>query len=689
MKCLLIPMLPRRCSLCFSHLAKNTDDIADILSELKLSAQQEKSLDESALLDHLKKLLDVINADDITRHFFLCRKKTAGQDQTQVVERLARGGFASTVKELLKLTSTTRPEVLVLLVQAIAEAAKNDVLRKLCSDPAVIEPLLGLVSSSNYGVVLQACRALGNICYDNGKSFLEIVRSKQGMEQLLQLLQNLLEVDVRPDNLHTVVSGCLLNLTDMQGEFLVVSAAIGICFMRHQLPRLFSSRTYRLVCLCLASVSLSRHNCGRKHLLETRTLSLLLANLDRNFSVEVIEVFLELFGNLAENDSVKENLAQLGFCEKLLNVLRQFQGSSSPSEEKQNVVKTVCDLIVLILTGDASMRHMYQNGSGAVYKTTVSWLQSDDDTLKVAGALATGNFARKDDHCIQMVRDGVARRLLDLLNDQTGNDGDIRLQHALLAALRNLAIPCEGCACLHGGGVFAGPVWGKSQTPLLLVPRERTGKRADRKVQKESRRSVRRVRSFLDEPKLFECSSTLSFVVRCAMPLFFRQSNLEKYYAQTLLVVNSACHHDGRVRSKPFARGWVRRTWNESPSAICKLISLTLLRGGSSGSTFHAHILFLQLPGFCAPVPSADIAVEELKKTEVVPLLHTLLVSPDIAPEPLLNSIALTTALSNLGPLKPMLAAGGFKEALTQLKGHYNQTVSRAAAQALEVLEKP
>lgn len=86
---------------------------------------------------------------------------------------------------------------------------------------------------------------------------------------------------------------------------------------------------------------------------------------------------------------------QLGFCEKLLSVLRRFQGGSSPSEERQNVVKTTCDLIVLVLTGDASMKHVYQNGSGPVYKTTMSWLQSEDDNLKVAGALAAGNFARK------------------------------------------------------------------------------------------------------------------------------------------------------------------------------------------------------------------------------------------------------------------------------------------------------
>lgn len=624
-------------------MAKNTDDIADILSELKLSAQQEKSLDESALLGHLKKLLAVINADE-----------TAGQDQTQVAERLARGGFASTVKELLKLTSTTRPEVLVLLVQAIAEAAKNDVLRKLCSDPAVIEPLLGLVPSSNYGVVLQACRALGNICYDNDEGR-EIVRSKQGMEQLLQLLQNLLEVDVRPDNLHTVVSGCLLNLTDMQ-EIQDQALQLGITDILLKYLQKFSNVDDVAMHCVLVLNGIADSDCGRKHLLETRTLSLLLANLDRNFSVEVIEVLLELFGNLAENDSVKENLAQLGFCEKLLNVLRQFQGSSSPSEEKQNVVKTVCDLIVLILTGDASMRHMYQNGSGAVYKTTVSWLQSDDDTLKVAGALATGNFARKDDHCIQMVRDGVARRLLDLLNDQTGNDGDIRLQHALLAALRNLAIPLANKPLLAELGAV----------DKLL--------------------SMLAVETF---PVVFKLLGTLRMLVD-KQEAVATKLGLNEQLVKHLVTWCSTEDHPGVKGESVRLLAWLVKNSasSEVKASLCRggaLPHLVAMLGSEHGVMQNEGLLAVALVAASPP----DIAVEELKKTEVVPLLHTLLVSPDIASEPLLNSIALTTALSNLGPLKPMLAAGGFKEALTQLKGHHNQSVSRAAAQALEVLEKP
>lgn len=42
----------------------------------------------------------------------------------------------------------------------------------------------------------------------------------------------------------------------------------------------------------------------------------------------------------------------------------------------------------------------------------ISWLDADDDDLISTGVLAIGNFARKDTHCIQMVKNGISKRLL-------------------------------------------------------------------------------------------------------------------------------------------------------------------------------------------------------------------------------------------------------------------------------------
>ena len=48
-----------------------------------------------------------------------------------------------------------------------------------------------------------------------------------------------------------------------------------------------------------------------------------------------------------------------------------------------------------------------------------------------------------DAHCIQMVQSGIAEKLLKVLSSHNTGEGDIRLQHALLSALRNLSIAKE------------------------------------------------------------------------------------------------------------------------------------------------------------------------------------------------------------------------------------------------------
>jgi hypothetical protein len=61
-------------------------------------------------------------------------------------------------------------EVLERAAKATAELAKLDVGRSACAaDSALVQGLTNLLDLSNHPEVqLQACRALGNICYENG-----------------------------------------------------------------------------------------------------------------------------------------------------------------------------------------------------------------------------------------------------------------------------------------------------------------------------------------------------------------------------------------------------------------------------------------------------------------------------------------------------------------------------------------
>lgn len=104
------------------------------------------------------------------------------------------------------------------------------------------------------------------------------------------------------------------------------------------------------------------------------------------------------------------------------------------NENSREVLKMVCDMIILILTGgkylsklsmfsrtiigihffniDEAMDFLYNNGEGVVYKDMVLWLDSPDSDLQNAAILAIGNFARKDTHCIQMVNNEISKKIL-------------------------------------------------------------------------------------------------------------------------------------------------------------------------------------------------------------------------------------------------------------------------------------
>lgn len=49
---------------------------------------------------------------------------------------------------------------------------------------------------------------------------------------------------------------------------------------------------------------------------------------------------------------------------------------------------------IFVLSADDSMKLLFNNGDGSVYKMCVSWLSSGDQHLEISGCLAVGNFGR-------------------------------------------------------------------------------------------------------------------------------------------------------------------------------------------------------------------------------------------------------------------------------------------------------
>lgn len=103
---------------------------------------------------------------------------------------------------------------------------------------------------------------------------------------------------------------------------------------------------------------------------------------------------------------------------------------------------------------DASMNLLYNGSEGLVYMKLVDWLENVDEDLQLTAVLAMGNFARTDIHCRYMVTQGIHRKLLKLLQRNSDKTGDIRCQHALLSALRNLVIPADNKSLILADGLI-------------------------------------------------------------------------------------------------------------------------------------------------------------------------------------------------------------------------------------------
>ncbi|XP_054722310.1 LOW QUALITY PROTEIN: rap1 GTPase-GDP dissociation stimulator 1-like, partial [Uloborus diversus] len=260
------------------------EEISDTLYKLNLGIKENKTSPE------IQKILTTINK----------QLSAEGCDKKSVVDYLIKNGIVDTFCLILKSRERFSASTFALVAEILAEVAKLDSGRLNCSDAAVIVPLLELLSNNDSNVVLQVCRALGNICYDNDLAR-SLVKEHNGVDRLIQLLRNLLEKENLPDNMRTITSGCLLNLTDTYEEIQEQAVEAGILDVLLQYLLKFSSDE-DVVTHCLLVLScLADSSNGRAKILEKSVLSSLLNLLEKPLNDDIMDSLLELFGNLCEN----------------------------------------------------------------------------------------------------------------------------------------------------------------------------------------------------------------------------------------------------------------------------------------------------------------------------------------------------------------------------------------------------
>lgn len=334
------------------------------------------------------------------------------------------------------------------LSKCIAEVTKGDVQREKFTDSTIIAGLLRNVkqissikdtscSSPALEMVIQACRALGNICYMNDEARRLIGECPEGDLILMNLL------DKGNDNASFFKVRCGLISNYLLGEESISKKCLEQHQLMEKLDRIIgecaesSPLNETLMLNVLPPLSILTENVSDLNFDEVmnKNLSTVLAN---SQSLELSEMCLELLHYQADNDDMKLALAKAGLCRTIYDLLERHKDRPK-TDDARAVMKLACDLIVLILTGDAAMNYLH---STDLVENMSSWLEASDVDLMSTGVLALGNFARTDTHCIEMVQEkGLAQRLLGILEKHRDAEGDMKLQHALLSTLRNLVIP--------------------------------------------------------------------------------------------------------------------------------------------------------------------------------------------------------------------------------------------------------
>lgn len=373
------------------------------------------------------------------------------------------------VSQCLKaLISSSDQDIVLLSVQAISELVKCKEKQGNYSNKDIIVPILGILrketTADSVQLIKQCCRALGNLCCDCDSSR-KIILEADGIPILIKLLQT--SIDIKLEEIPMLVSKSLLNYSLGGPEFTESVVQGGLIDVLH---RILSKELEKsdfdddTVSTCLLIMSVINDNTS-EFLFDENINKLVLKVLKETTNVEVSELCLDHLHAQAEHDSVKTMLAKEYGVKVVCSRLEQLVDKHNTGElnaddsEVEGIMKQACDLIIIVLTGDEAMQILYNNGLGEVYMTVVKWLDSSNYHLLTTAVLAIGNFARQDDYCTQMMQDNIFDKLLDIFEVYNNfgvrmqKEPDImhpidsgiviKIQHAVLSALRNLTVAVE------------------------------------------------------------------------------------------------------------------------------------------------------------------------------------------------------------------------------------------------------
>ncbi|KAJ8248453.1 hypothetical protein GJAV_G00242170 [Gymnothorax javanicus] len=403
------------------------------------------------------------------------------------------------------------------------------------------------------------------------------------------------------------------------------------------------------VCL-LALCNLADMDSAREALTEVGVADALTNQLRRAPDAERRHIILEVLGSLGESDVLKLQFVESGIPQALSEMIRGLQDGSDPHDLCS--IKIASNLIVSLLLGDESMQKCFGDGTGTVYQDVLSWLQSPNTQLQLSGALAIANFARNDSNCVRMLELGVVSHILDLLEHHL-IDGDVSVQHAGLSALRNLAIPATNKVRMLEEGV------------------------------------VQRIRNLLQSempPVQFKLLGTLRMMVDGQVDAATVLGKDDVLLGRVIEWCEARDHAGVRGEANRLLAALIRHS--RAPEVITAVTEADGVRHLITMAT-NEHVIMQNEALVALAIASAidiDSMQEPFRDSGLLPTLQKMLEDPGGAVEIKFSAMGLICSLANSGLLKEEMDALNLKDSLSQLCSHSNSKLATQADSVLSVI---
>eukprot|EP00116_Pleurobrachia_bachei_P005417 sb/3465679/ len=296
--------------------------------------------------------------------------------EVQAGNELIEDGILS---QLVELLATDRAEK---AAEIIAEMAKSEDNRITFIQQEVIPSLVELVQSSEAHVLRQACRALGNMCFES-QTGRQIVLQEKGIPALasrLKELQPRCETSKGENEIHYMLCGCLHTICMDHDEVQREAVSHG---MLPQLMEYLKYSTDPNVLRFSLNIIATLFDLGDEvtdMASELNTVTIV-SKILKTFDDETVrEAALDVLGNY---NFISKALTQMQLYQAgVLALLVEIINTSLDETASDALDRTACEILVIVISHDGIAQLVFEDTSFDLVGEALNWLNGYQEHLK-------------------------------------------------------------------------------------------------------------------------------------------------------------------------------------------------------------------------------------------------------------------------------------------------------------------